>query len=85
MVVNIVKKTKSIDDVIIENRMSELIFKRGMLLDVFHSFDPYYIKNWMGIRKKTDKYKCKKCNSIINEGERLKHYAQYHYEKEVTK
>ena len=72
----------------LERRINDLMFSKGMFIEVLSNYNNVVEnKRYFIFNKKidTDKYECKKCNQVVPSGMRMAHYAEYHYEKEVTK
>lgn len=67
----------------LEKKLSELIFTRGMLLEILDNYTQLQdVKRYFIFKRKleTNKYECKKCKLIVGIGERLNHYADKYYE-----
>ena len=67
----------------LQERLSDLVFKQGKLIDIMNNYEPHYKEQWWLFRKNiydVREYKCKDCKVVIDEGDRLIHYAQEHYE-----
>lgn len=68
----------------IDRRVSELVFKRHKFTDVLNSYEPIRIKTGI-FRSEIRGYRCKECSEPVTELDRLRHYAQYHFDIQTNR